>query len=400
MSDRLEEWLAQNIRIEDVIDFYVPLRRGSKSGKTLECKCPFHLDKHNSLKVRKADQMYECGVCRESGGVLDFVQAIEGCEWCDALEILTDRYQLPVDELKFDEIFQSEKSKINVWVPDLNLFSAAHLAREYKMIFEALIPYTSSVNILKDTVQLFELGIAPAILPDSYAGLCLKKIAPIRNKNGELAAFTTCETKEDGCRSYTGIPYESCEYLLYGLYQAKSSIKQLGFLYLTHDLEDVLVMHATGFRNTIGYYGETLTVQHIEMIKRCTGRVILLHNKTIPEQVKGFKIRAILSRNRVGIEQVCYNPETNLTDVLIRLGITDFIQYIRGVTRFSRLRNYEAELLARIQDITFELEFAQEINERATLLSSLILIRKKLNKVVRILNQFPQFQFTTQYMSI
>lgn len=398
MSDRLEEWLAQNIRIEDVIDFYVPLRRGSKSGKTLECKCPFHLDKHNSLKVRKTEQMYECEVCQESGGVLDFVQAIEGCEWYDALEILTDRYQLAVDELKPDETFQSEKSKINVRVPDLNLFSTVHLVREYKMIFEALTPSISIVDILRDTVRLFELSIAPATLPDSYAGLCHKKILPIRNENGELAAFTTHEMKEDGCRSYTGIPYESCEYLLYGLYQAKSSIKQLGFLYLTHDLEDVLVMHATGFCNTIGYYGETLTVQHIEMIKRYTERVILLHNKTIPEQVKGFKTRALLSRNIAETEQVCYNPETNLTDVLIRLGVTDFIQYIRGVTRFSRLRNYETELFARIQDITFELELAQDINERAILLSSLIPIRKKLNKVSNMLNQFPQFQFTGRPM--
>ena len=59
MIKNLKQTIAQEARLEDVVQKYAELHRGSKSGKTLMCSCPFHKDDEKSFKIKVTDQIYE-----------------------------------------------------------------------------------------------------------------------------------------------------------------------------------------------------------------------------------------------------------------------------------------------------------------------------------------------------
>ena len=92
----LEQQIIQAVRLEDVVKRYAELFRGSKSGKTLRCNCLFHRDDGKSFKVKVTEQTYECGICKEAGNVVDLVQSLVGCNETEALYVLSDWYDIPI----------------------------------------------------------------------------------------------------------------------------------------------------------------------------------------------------------------------------------------------------------------------------------------------------------------
>ncbi len=87
--------IKQVARLEEVVERYLPLKRGSSSGKTLTGLCPFHADRHPSLCVNIREQYYKCFACGAGGDVFRFVQEMEGCDFRKALDILAGWYGLP-----------------------------------------------------------------------------------------------------------------------------------------------------------------------------------------------------------------------------------------------------------------------------------------------------------------
>lgn len=389
MMCNLKDLLNHYIRIEDVVDCYMLLHRASKSGKTLECTCPFHRDRHRSLKIRKYDQEYDCQVCGENGNVIDFIQAMEGCGKYEALSFLAEKYDLPVEEVEtiLQEIAKQEKPRKAV--SNKNIYSRMYRIREYNMVLEAMDTIVLYPDIPVEVTNLFELKQAPPLLPDSYSSLCNNKIMPVRNEKGELSAFITHKDCKEKSKTFICIPSESNKLLLYGIYQAKEAIYRHKFVYLADDCEDVIAMHAVGFCNTVAYVNEKLTDDHIRLLKKYTNQIILLHNSSIPAQVKGFKMSAVLAHHFDGVQELCYESNKDLLQLKERLGNPKFIYYIRHHTRIVRLKAYEVELNSIISEISDELELAQTIQEKALLRSELIVKRQKLAKVSSILNQYP-----------
>ena len=77
MVKGLKEQIIRTVRLEDVVQRYTTLYRGSKSGKTKCCNCMFHADEYASFKVRVFEQTYECEMCKETGNVVQFVRPVK-----------------------------------------------------------------------------------------------------------------------------------------------------------------------------------------------------------------------------------------------------------------------------------------------------------------------------------
>lgn len=90
----LKDQIKQRVRLEEVVERYLPLRRQSNSGKTWVGLCPFHADHHPSFYVNTKEQYYKCFACGEGGDLFKFVQEMEGCDFRGALKILAGWYGL------------------------------------------------------------------------------------------------------------------------------------------------------------------------------------------------------------------------------------------------------------------------------------------------------------------
>lgn len=74
--------LKESIRLSDVVSQHTKLR---PSGRSLTGCCPFHDDRKPSLVVTDEVGLYYCHGCHARGDVIDFVQAIQGCGFLDAV---------------------------------------------------------------------------------------------------------------------------------------------------------------------------------------------------------------------------------------------------------------------------------------------------------------------------
>ena len=183
--------IKQVARLEEVVERYLPLKRGSSSGKTLTGLCPFHADRHPSLCVNIREQYYKCFACGASGDVFRFVQEMEGCDFRKALDILAGWYGLPdTDDIP---LAYTPAKKMSPIKPEAHTIVSQlhidHLLRSHRMISDLLETYIPEADILRETYKAFEIGVAPAALPASYVDMCDRLIFPIRNERGELVAF-------------------------------------------------------------------------------------------------------------------------------------------------------------------------------------------------------------------
>ncbi len=79
------ERIKREVRIEDVVDCYVQLRR---AGKTYVGRCPFHGDRVPSLTLYPEQGTFHCFGCSAHGDALTFLQKVEHLGFKSALHTL------------------------------------------------------------------------------------------------------------------------------------------------------------------------------------------------------------------------------------------------------------------------------------------------------------------------
>lgn len=79
------EALRENNRLSDFIGARLNLKR---EGQEYAALCPFHKERHASLKVNDAKQIWKCFGCDKGGDIFDFVQEYHRCDFPTACEYL------------------------------------------------------------------------------------------------------------------------------------------------------------------------------------------------------------------------------------------------------------------------------------------------------------------------
>ena len=393
----LKDRIKQVARLEEVVERYLPLKRGGSSAKTLVGLCPFHADRHPSLYVNVKEQYYKCFACGEGGDLFKFVQQMEGCDFRTALHKLAAWYGLPdtgndYRSVKYPPVQPKQQPAP---VEPVSQLYIDNLLRNHQMVLDLLEEYVPEEEILRETYSRFEVGIASYFLPPDYTGFCNRLIFPIRNERGELVAFAgryRGETEGTNIRKYvnssTSPVYHKSE-ILYGLYQAQDEIRKRKFVYITEGYKDVLAMHAAGFRNTVALCGTVLTDQHAVLLSRYTQCAIVMLDGDEAGQVNGIRSAWLLSGKNFSVGRIILEPKHDPDSLLRKMGDTGFIGYIKKETRFSRLEIYEATLLKQIKELLSDLQLALTVAERADLFARMIPLHKRLSKVTTLLAHSP-----------
>lgn len=301
MVDSQIEEIKNKLNIIDIIGGYMKL---TKTGINYRGVCPFHHEKTPSFFVSPTRQMWHCFGCGAGFSMFDFVMKIEGVEFGDALRILAGKAGI---KLKRENVeLRTERERLYEICELATLFFVRQLEGG---IGKEAEEYLLHRGITKESIKKWRLGYSPDtwnsltdfLIGKGYdrqeivkTGLAIEKeekqgesydrfrgriMFPVFDLNSQVVGFGGRVFKQVGeIAKYINSPqtliYDKSR-LLYGLHNAKVSIRKANQCVVTEGYTDVIMCHQVGFENTVAASGTALTTQHLHILKRYSENLVL-----------------------------------------------------------------------------------------------------------------------------
>lgn len=298
--------IRSRMDIVEVVSDYVFLKRAGANYKALS---PFTQEKTPSFVVSPSKQIYKCFSTGKGGDAIGFVMEIDGLSYVEALRHLAKKYNVEIQEEKNTDEEQLKQTERE------SLYIILNFAKEYfkKLLWEdeeglAIgMAYYKERGFSEETIKTFELGysldkwdgLIEAAKKNSYneellekAGLKIVKdnkaydrfrgrvVFPIHNVSGKTIAFGARVLKNtENQPKYINSPetelYTKSK-IVYGIFQAKQSIRLEDMCYLVEGYTDVISMHQCGIKNVVASSGTSLTDDQIKLVARYTSNITVL----------------------------------------------------------------------------------------------------------------------------
>jgi DNA primase catalytic core len=296
---------VRNANIVDIVRKKVDLK---KAGVNYTGCCPFHNERSPSFVVNPVKNMFKCFGCGKGGDVITFIQELErldfiaACEEIATLSNITIEYEHNIDDVKYKELKDEKES----------MYAVLKFAQQKYVDALGFTPdakqYLLDRNFTEETIIDWGLGYAPPkhtyikdLLKDSgktyiavKADLIKSKedrnydtfgdriIIPIRDQNGRVVGFGGRILKPNPDTAKYLNPSETLIYskskILFGLSQASTTIRKVGFAILTEGYTDVIRLHQSGFDVAVASCGTALTSEQGKLLKRYCNKVVLMRD--------------------------------------------------------------------------------------------------------------------------
>jgi DNA primase len=304
--DSIEE-VRSRVDIVDVISDFVSLK---KSGQNFKALSPFNNEKTPSFYVVPAKGIFKDFSSGKGGDSFTFIMEHEKISYIEAVRFLAKKYGVELKEDKENNEFaaeQSEREGLHILMNFAKDYfkEKLHTHEEGRSIG---LSYFRERGFTDKTIQKFELGYAldgwtyfsAEAIQKGYnkellekTGLVVKKedgstydrfrgrvIFPVHNLSGKVIAFgARMMGKDKNQPKYINSPetdiYHKSD-VLYGLFQAKNSIRQHNNCYLVEGYTDVISMHQADVENVVASSGTALTEEQIKLMRRFTENVTVL----------------------------------------------------------------------------------------------------------------------------
>ncbi|UDG83139.1 DNA primase [Candidatus Vallotia lariciata] len=313
--------LLNRVDILDVVGRYVNLK---KSGANFSGLCPFHNEKNPSFTISPTKQFYHCFGCGVHGTVISFLMQYQGLTFPKAVDELAQSIGFAVphettpEEYSVRNLLGLENSgnlpstspRPTYTLIDIMRSASDYYCKQLRIAPDA-IQYLKNRGLTGEIARRFGLGYAPhgwqnleAIFTDYHNDMLLdvglvivsekvssngetqarrydrfrKRIMfPIRNMSGHVVGFGARVLNDCGRPKYLNSPEtplfnKGTE--LYGLFEARSAIREKGFVLVVEGYMDVVMLTQLGFPNTVATLGTTCTPVHIKKLIRQTDTVI------------------------------------------------------------------------------------------------------------------------------
>lgn len=301
--------LLSRTDVVDIVGRYVQLKKGGANFMGL---CPFHGEKSPSFSVSPAKQFYHCFGCGKNGNAISFLMEHAGMTFVEAVKDLAQQYGLQVPE---DDISPQDRARAaQVREQQATLTSvlekaAAAYAKQLKISPRA-VDYFKGRGLSGEIAKAFGLGYAPEgwrslasifadyndpLLVDSglvitgepgeenqageakrYDRFRDRVMFPIRNVKGECIGFGGRVLGDDKPKYLNSpeTPVFSKGRELYGLFEARTALREHGFALVTEGYMDVVALAQLGFANTVATLGTACTADHVQKLFRFTDAVV------------------------------------------------------------------------------------------------------------------------------
>ena len=295
IPDSFKQELLHRVDIVDVIERYVPLKKG---GANYSACCPFHTEKTPSFTVSPTKQFYHCFGCGVHGNAISFLIEYQGLGYVEAVKDLAESVGMKIPEFE-------PRTKKPEGGPDLYeiMKRACDYYRDQLKATPRAIDYLKGRGLTGKIAASFGIGYAPdgwqnleSVFP-SYADKALKEAGlvidpegggrrydrfrdrimfPILNQRGSVIAFGG-RVLGEGEPKYLNSPetplFEKGREL-YGLVQARPSIRAAGRAIVVEGYMDVVALTQHGIEYAVATLGTATSATHIQKLLRQTDEVV------------------------------------------------------------------------------------------------------------------------------
>lgn len=367
-SEEVIEEVRMKNDIVDVISGYVKLQ---KKGSNYFGLCPFHNEKSPSFSVSPAKQMYYCFGCGAGGNVLTFVMEYENYSFSEALKVLADRSGVKLPAAEYSKEAR-EQEDLRSALLEINKLAASYFYYQLKKTQgEAGYRYLRDRQLSDETITKFGLGYSNKTSDDLYRYLkskgyddsLLKQTGlvtieergtydkfwnrvmfPIMDVNNRVIGFGG-RVMGAGEPKYLNSPETKLfdkSRNLYGLNYARLSREK--YILICEGYMDVIAMHQAGFTNAVASLGTAFTLQHAQLLKRYTDKVVLTYDSDGAGIKAAIRAIPILKEAGMSIRVLNMQPYKDPDEFIKNLGAEAFRQ------RIEEARNsflYEIDVLKK-----------------------------------------------------
>lgn len=365
IPNEIVERVRSEANIVDVISDYVRLRR---TGKNWTGLCPFHDDKRPSFAVEPVRGIYKCFSCGKGGNVFTFLTEKNAWTFPEAVRHLAAQLGIEIPEDHADREQYTENERLAAAIREAALFYYRTLRSDSGLPAQA---YFKGRGFTDETILRFGLGYAPdeweALLKRlteqgftnqelEKAGLILRRegragwydrfrgrtMFPIFGATGRVIGFGARRMNEDPNQpKYINTPetpiYQKSR-VLYGLFQAKDSIRKRELALFVEGYADVISLHQAGVDIAIATCGTAMTPDHAELIRRYTNRVVLIFDSDRAGEAATERGIDVLLRHGLDVS-VMRLPNGEDPDTFIqKFGPKEFEQRVTASVSFLEFR--------------------------------------------------------------
>ncbi len=299
----IQELLAR-VDVVEVVGRHVQLK---KAGANFMGLCPFHGEKSPSFSVSPSKQFYHCFGCGKNGDAIRFLMEHTGAAFREAVEDLAQQVglQVPDDDTTPEERARAQEQRQRQVTLTEVLDKAGAAWRRQLRASPRAIDYCKRRGLSGDIARRFGLGYAPEgwrglasvfphyddpLLVDSglvivndesgeekrYDRFRDRLMFPIRNVKGECIAFGGRVLGDEKPKYLNSpeTPVFSKGRELYGLFEARDAVREMGYVLVTEGYMDVVALAQLGFPNAVATLGTACTGEHVHKLFRFTDAVV------------------------------------------------------------------------------------------------------------------------------
>ena len=292
--------------IVDVVGRSVQLKKG---GANLMGLCPFHGEKSPSFSVSPTKQFYHCFGCGKNGNVISFLMDYAGMTFVEAVHDLAKDVgmQVPQDDASPQDRAREQALRERQNTLSSVLQQASDAYRKFLKDAPRAVAYLKGRGLSGDVAKRYALGYAPEgwrtlagvfphyddpLLVDSglvisntedmggeekrYDRFRDRVMFPIRNIKGECIGFGGRVLGDEKPKYLNSpeTPVFSKGRELYGLFEARSTLREFGYVLVTEGYMDVVALAQLGFPNSVATLGTACTPDHVMKLFRFTDAVV------------------------------------------------------------------------------------------------------------------------------
>lgn len=297
MDDAKEEIRAR-LPVEDVVGEYIELRR---AGRNLKGRSPWGVDKTPSFMVSPDKGIWHDFSANKGGDIFAFIMEVEGISFREALEKLAQKAGVKLNSYSGNDHQMSQKKS--------RIRECLELATKY---YQVCLTKNKSVcdyvfykrNLNRATIKEFRIGYSPsqgkallsflkkkgfkdaeikgAGLLNQYGGDLFRSrmMVPFIDTSGSVIGYTA-RVLDKSEPKYLNTP-ETLVFnksrFIFGLYQAKESIRRTNYVVIVEGNMDVISSHQAGVKQAVATSGTAMTEQHLKILSRLTTDVRLAYD--------------------------------------------------------------------------------------------------------------------------
>jgi len=362
IPDSIIDEISRRSDILDIVGAHVLLTRKNDRWWGL---CPFHNEKTPSFSVSPDTNLFYCFGCQKGGSVFQFVMEMDGLSFPETVEKLAEK--AGIDLPHNDAARQGDRRRSLE-----NLYGRVSTTFRWLLLHRPEAgharKYLSERGINDETADFYKIGWAPSDGEWLYRFLLKKKYSPeflsesglFSSKSPQWAIFVdrvifpvmpdekrvvafSGRALNDRAPKYINSPQTGIftkREQLYGLGQARKSIRSSKNVVLCEGNMDVLSCQQAGVGETVAPLGTAFTLDQAKQIKKMVNRMTLCFDADNAGRAASMKAAIIAERIGLTVMAAILPSNSDPADILLENGATALKKILqRPINIFEYLLN-------------------------------------------------------------